>query len=157
MSERAEALARQFEAVNDDAIATVEKLNDEQWRRTTGEGWTVAACAHHASSSHEGIQQWVGALASGVAVPPASLDDFHEPNAKHAKEYADCPKTVVLDELRTKGPAAAAFLRTLSDEQLDRQVDVLRGMPRWRIQDVVERILIGHAVEHIGSVKAATA
>lgn len=157
MSERAEALASKFEQANADAIATVEKLSDEQWRKTTTEGWTVAACAHHVSGSHEGISQWVGALASGVAVPPASMEDFAEPNAKHAAEYASCSKAEVLDQLRTKGAEAAAFVRTLSDEQLDRQVDVIKGMPKWRVQDVIERILIGHAVEHIGSVKAAAA
>jgi uncharacterized damage-inducible protein DinB len=157
LSERAEALARKFEQANDDAIATVDKLSDEQWQKTSQEGWTIAACAHHVSSSHEGIAQWIGGLANGVEIPPASLEDFKEPNAKHAAEFSGCSKAEVLDQLRTKGPAAAAAVRALSDAQLDRRTVVLKEMPPMSVQDVIEGVLIGHVVEHIGSVKAATA
>ena len=52
MSERAEALAKRFEQVNDELIAAVEGCSDEQWRKTcSGEQWSVAVTAHHVAPS----------------------------------------------------------------------------------------------------------
>ncbi|MGI8688130.1 MAG: hypothetical protein ACR2M3_06080 [Thermomicrobiales bacterium] len=48
MSKRAEELAAQFEAVNDEVIAMVTGCTDEQWRRPcASEGWSVGVVAHH--------------------------------------------------------------------------------------------------------------
>jgi hypothetical protein len=156
LSERANQLAATFEQANADAIATIEKLGEADWQKTTPEGWTVAACAHHVSSSHEGIAQWVGAIANGVEIPSASLKDFEAPNAKHAAEYATCSKAEELAELREKGAAAAAFVRSLSDEQLERKAVAVTGMPPVSAAQLIEMVLIGHVKEHVGSIAKAT-
>src|SRR5688572_11546322 len=119
MGQRAEDLAKKFEQANADAIATIEKLSDADWKKTTLEGWTVAACAHHISSSHEAIAGWVQGIGAGQAPPAMGLDDFHEPNAKHAREYANAAKADVLAQLKSGGAAAAATVRGLSDQALD--------------------------------------
>src|SRR5215207_3316940 len=59
VSERAQSLAGKFEQANAEAIALVERLSDAEWQTTTGEGWTVAATAHHAAIVHEGIARFI--------------------------------------------------------------------------------------------------
>jgi hypothetical protein len=91
-----------------------------------------------------------------VSIPATSLKDFEEPNAKHAKEYAGCSKAEVLEQLRTKGTEAAAMVRGLSDEQLDRSAVALQGMPAVSAAQMIERVLIGHVRSHLASIAGAT-
>jgi hypothetical protein len=63
----------------------------------------------------------------------------------------------VLAELREKGTAAAAFVRSLSDEQLQRKAVALTGMPPVSAARLIEMVLIGHVREHVGSIAKATA
>jgi uncharacterized damage-inducible protein DinB len=156
MSERADALAAKFEQANADAIATVERLSDADWRKTTGEGWTVAATAHHAAIVHEGIARFIREVADGTATPRSGMDTIDQSNARHAQEYASCSKAEVLDELRARGATAAAIVRGLSDEQLDRSTDAIPGMPPVSAEQLVEMALIGHVAEHTASIKQAT-
>ena len=46
--------------------------------------------------------------------------------------------------------------RGLTDEQLDRQAPVTDGRPALTARGVLERILIGHALGHGASIRAAT-
>lgn len=157
MSERARQLADRFEQANAEAIATIEQLSEADWQKITGEGWTVAATAHHAAIVHDGIAGFVRAVAAGSAQPRSNMDAIHESNAKHAREYANCSKAEVLAELRSRGAAAAAIVRGLSDEQLDRTTDAIPGQPGVTAGWLVEMALIGHLNEHVGSIKQATA
>ena len=75
-------------------------------------------------------------------------------NAEHAKEFAGVDKATVLDLARTNGAAAAAALRAMSDAQLRESAEVF-GQPMTAAQ-VTENILIGHALGHLESFKAAT-
>ena len=122
----------------------------------TGEGWTVAATAHHAAIVHEGIARFVAAVAEGTATPRSGMDTIDESNARHAQEYATCSKAEVLTELQAKGDAATAIVRGLSDEQLDRTTDAIPGMPPVSAARLVEMALIGHVREHVESIKQAT-
>src|SRR5437879_4235664 len=100
VSERANQLAVLFEQANAEAIATVERLSDADWQQATGEGWTVAACAHHAAIVHEDIARFAGRFASGGEPAPqaTSMESIHESNATHAEAYAACSKAEVLAE-----------------------------------------------------------
>ena len=156
MSELANALAAKFKRSNADAIATVERLSDGDWKNITGEGWTVAACAHHVASVHDGIAGFISDVANGNARPRPGIDVVDESNAKHAREYANCSKAEVLDELRLKGAAAAAIVRGLSDEQLARTTAAIPGRPAVSAAQLIEMALIGHVDVHIASIKMAT-
>lgn len=155
-SERAQALAATFEQANADAIATVERLSDAGWQRTTGEGWTVAATAHHAAIVSEGIARFIGEVANGTATPRSGMETVNESNARHAAQYAGCSKAEVLDEFQAKGAAVAAIVRGLSDEQLDRTTDAIPGMRPVSAAHLIEMALIGHVAEHVASIKQAT-
>ena len=62
------------------------------------------------------------------------------------------------DRLRTEGRAAVEMVRGLSDEQLDRTAPMaFAGGAEWSAADVIERVLIGHPVQHGASIQAALA
>jgi uncharacterized protein YndB with AHSA1/START domain len=155
VSERAAALAAKFEQANADAIETVERLSEAQWQLLTGEGWTVAATAHHAAIVHDGIAGFVREVANGTATPRTGMDAIDESNAKHAQEFAACDKSEVLETLHARGAAAAAIVRGLTDEQLDRQTDAIPGAPPMSAAQIIEIALIGHIAEHTRSIKQA--
>jgi uncharacterized protein (TIGR03083 family) len=154
MSERARTLAQQFEQANHELIATVERLSDAQWRtKTAGEGWSVGVVAHHVAGGHKQIAGLAQLVASGQPVPAMNMEMFHQANAEHARQHADCTKAETLALLRQNGAAAAATVRGLGDAELDRTGSLLMG-PMSAAQ-VIERILIGHVHEHHGSMRKA--
>jgi uncharacterized damage-inducible protein DinB len=159
MSERAAALATAFENANNELIAAVEACPDEQWRQTCSEeGWSVAVTSHHVGIGHQPIAGFIQMMANGQPIPPVTMEMFDAANAQHAQEHANCTKAETLELLRTGGQAAAEMLRGLTDEQLDRsQPMAFAGGQSWSAADMIERVLIGHPVQHGASVKAALA
>jgi uncharacterized damage-inducible protein DinB len=157
MSERAEALAAQLEQANNDLIALVEGLSDQQMQATCpDEGWSVGTAAHHVAVSHEGLMRFVGMLASGQAAPPVTMDMINAQNAQHAQEYATVSKADAVALLRDNGAKAVAMLRSLSDAQLDasQPLPFFGGQPTSTAQ-VIEMIMIGHPRQHTASIRAA--
>ena len=152
---QAEEIAKTFEAVNAQAIAAVEACTDADWAKTTAaEGWTVAALAHHVAAGHEGIANFVQAIATGQQLPPGSPADFDAANAQHASEFKSANKAETLQILREGGAKAAAAVRALSDEQLTRAGNAF-GQEMTAAQ-AAQGILIGHIQGHLESLKAAT-
>jgi uncharacterized damage-inducible protein DinB len=156
MSERAEALAKRFEQVNDELIAAVEGCSDEQWRKTcSGEQWSVAVTAHHVASSHGPIAGAVQALATGQPLPPLTSEMLDAGNAEHARQFAACTRAETVELLRSGGQVAARTVRGLSDEQLDNGAEVaLMGGQRVSAAQFVEMVLIGHPTNHLESIRA---
>ena len=76
-------------------------------------------------------------------------------NAQHSKEHASCTKAETLELHKKNAAAAATMVRGFSDAELDRTGGVLIGMPPMSTQQVVERVLINHVNEHLGSIRAA--
>jgi hypothetical protein len=92
MSERAQALAEEFEQANNEAIAAIEGCSDEQWRRhVESENRSVGVVMHHVAIAHPRIAEWVTAAPRGqdVGVDEGWVDQF---NAQHAREQATCTK-----------------------------------------------------------------
>ena len=154
MSARAETLAKQFEAQAAEMTAALEKLSDADWQKTTSaEKWPVGVTAHHVAGSHEPIAGMLKTVASGQAMPPFSMAQLDEMNAKHAKDFANCTKAETI-ALHKKGVGqAASVVRGLSDEQLTKSGTVLSGMPAMSVEQIVTGILINHIDDHFGSIK----
>ena len=54
MGAKTEALATQIEGKAEEAIATIQKLGDADWKKVTAaEKWTVGVTAHHLASAFE--------------------------------------------------------------------------------------------------------
>jgi hypothetical protein len=154
MGARGEQLAAQLEQANNDVIATIEALTDEQWKAVTEEeGWSVGVLAHHVAASHEGLGGLVQALAHGQPIPPLTMDMINAGNAQHAQQFANVSKAETLELLRGGGAKAVAVLRGLSDEQFDRSGQLLGGTVTC--QQITENILINHPRSHLKSIKKA--
>jgi uncharacterized damage-inducible protein DinB len=154
MGAKAEALAKQYEAKVQDATATLEKLSDADWKKTTaGEKWTVAVVAHHVASGHEGIANIIKAVSAGQGLPGFTMDVLHDMNAKHAQEHANAAKADTVALHKKNAAAAASVVRGLSDDQLAKSGVVLQGMPAMSVEQIVTGILINHVDDHMGSIK----
>lgn len=155
MSERTEALAKQLEEANNDLIAAIEQLTDQQWNTVcAGEGWTVGVTAHHVANSQSGITGLVKAMAGGQSVPPVTQEWLDDRNARWAQEFAGRTQTEAADLLRTSRVEAVNTVRALSDEQLRNTVTVAGN--EMTTEQVIEFILIGHPRSHLASIRAAT-
>jgi hypothetical protein len=156
MGARADALAKQFEAASQALTDVLARLTDADWRKTTAaEKWSVGVVAHHAAMGHAAISGLVKAVATGQAVPHLTMAMLDEQNAQHARQHATCTKADTLELHKKNAAAAAGLVRGLSDAELDRSGTVLAGMPPMTAQQVVERVLINHVNEHLGSIRAA--
>ena len=155
MGARADALAKRFEEASQAMTDAVTRLSDADWKKTTSaEKWSVGVVAHHVAQGHAGISRLVKTIAGGQSVGNFTMAMIDEMNAKHAKEHAGCTKAETLELHKTNAAAAASLVRGLSDAELDRSGSVLSGMPAMTTQQVVERILINHINEHLGSIQA---
>jgi uncharacterized protein (TIGR03083 family) len=155
MSQRAEALADDFQRVNDELIQLVEELSDAEWAtRTDAEGWSVAVVARHIAGAHAFIGRRLKAVAEEQALPPMPPGGIDAQNARDAEQYADVTRDDVLDLLRTNGAEAANLVRSLSDEQLDREFTRPDGAI-MRVTALIENALIGHPTAHGRSIRAA--
>jgi hypothetical protein len=131
MATRGETLARQFETKAPEAAAVFERLSDTDWGKVTAaEKWTVGVTAHHIAVAHQVIGNLIQTLADGKPGPNITMDALHAMNAQHAREHAGCTKAETLALHRQNATAAAAMLRGLSDEQLERSVDEHPGSIR---------------------------
>jgi uncharacterized damage-inducible protein DinB len=150
MSERGRSLAARFEQANDELIAAVEQMSDDEWRKTTAaEGWTVGVIAHHVAEAHRALAQLVRRIAAGDPVA-LDMDSIHRANAEHARQHADCTRAETVALLRRNGAGAAATVQGLTDAELDR----VGGRGMMTAAQVVERVLIGHVAQHLGSIRA---
>ena len=154
MGARAESLAKQYEAKAAEMTATINRLSDVDWKKTTAaEQWSVGVTAHHVAGGHEPIAGIAKTVASGQSIPNFTMAMLNEMNAKHAKDFAGCSKAETL-ALHQKGvTAAAAIVRGFSDAELDTSGTVMAGMPPMTAQQVVENILINHINDHMGSIR----
>src|SRR5262249_40212036 len=131
--------------------------SNEQWGKTcTGERWSVGVTAHHVAASYGPITGFVQALANGQAMPPLTAEMLDAGNAEHARQFAHCTKEETVGLLQSGAKAAAAAVRGLSDEQLDRGAELtLMGGKRVSTAQLVELALIGHPTSHLASIRAA--
>ncbi|MGH2586923.1 MAG: DinB family protein [Dehalococcoidia bacterium] len=154
MGERTETLAKQFEATNEAVIAAVEQCSGDQWSAVcAGEAWPVGVTAHHVGSSHQPVAGLAQAIANGQPLPPLTAETLNAGNAKHAQDFANCTKEETIVLLRDGGVQAAAIVRGLGDEQLNRSATVFGN--EMSAQQAIEGILIGHPRSHLESIRAA--
>ena len=154
-------LAERFEQVYGELAALVERCGPTGWRATCADvGWTVGVTVHHVAATLTVETDALRAVATGQRLPPIyswEWDAIHEWNAQHAERHAACTKAETLDLLRRDGAEAASVIRGLSDEQLDRAARIPVLDVQWSAEQVVQRILIGHAEDHLPGIRAVIA
>ncbi len=157
MGQRSEALAAQFEQAIAELAKVVGDTSDQQWKAVCGEEqWTVAATAHHVGAQLPLEMEYITAAAEGRAMPAYTWDDINQRNAQHAQAFRACTRDDVLTLLGDQAPATAAYVRGLSDEQLDRSVafPLAGGAMVTTEQLILGGVLITHAQAHLQSILA---
>ena len=68
MATRSETLARRFETKVQEAVATLEKLGETDWKHVTeAEQWSVGVTAHHLATALEPLSHMIETVAAGQA------------------------------------------------------------------------------------------
>lgn len=157
---RVEELASQFEAAQDEFIALIDSLTDEQWQRpepTTprgindeDEGRTVAVMAHHVAITSPLTMARIEDMLAGRRMSPVNTAEI---NAEHARENAGCSRDEVLRLLGASEPEIAVAIRAIPDTYLDARVEGPSG--RYTTEYRVQEFLTGHVKVHQGSIEQA--
>jgi hypothetical protein len=157
MSPRTDALADRLEQGAGALAAFASALTDAEWHtRVPKDGRKVGVVVHHVASMYPLEIQLAQTLARGEPVAGVTWDAVHEINAGHAREHDDVTKAAALDLLRRTSAAAAAAIRALSDDQLDRAAPVsLNSDAPLTCQFMLEDHAVRHSYHHLAAVRGA--
>ncbi len=156
VSRRAAALAERLEQGAFALAAFATTLSDAQWQtRVPHDGRKVGVMVHHVANMYPLEIQIAQLAASGEAVTP-TWEMVATINAKHAQEFDRVTKAEALEALKTASEAAAAAIRALSDEELDRAVPVaFDSNAPLTCQFVLEDHAVRHSYHHLAKMKKA--
>src|SRR5919112_6519488 len=125
VGQRAKALADRLEIGAGALAAFASTLTDAEWQtRLPGDGRKIGTVVNHVATVYPIEIQLAQTVAAGQPVTGVTMDDIHAMNATHAQENDGATKAATLELLRTNSAAAAAAIRALSDEELDRATTV---------------------------------
>lgn len=154
---RANALAARLEQGARALAAFANALTDTEWRtRLPRDGRKLGVIVHHVATMYPLEIQLAQTLAEGNPVTGVTWDTVHELNAAHAKEYDAVTKETTLELLRHNSTAAAAVIRTFSDEELDRAAPIsLNADAPLTCQFMLEDHAVRHSYHHLAKIRAA--
>jgi hypothetical protein len=158
-SRRVEALAERLEQGARAVEATVSALTDAEWQiRIPEDGRKIGVVVHHVASMYPLEIQLAQRLAAGAPITDVTWDVVNEINAGHATANDGVTKEATLDLLRRNSAAAAAAIRALSDEELDRAATVsLNAEAPLTCQFFLEDHPVRHSYHHLARIRAALA
>jgi len=153
---RANALADRLEQGARALASLAGALTNEQWQtHLPGDGRKIGVVVHHVASVYPIEVQLAQAIAAGdpvVGVTKAVIDDM---NGGHARDNDGATKDAALELLRQNSAAAAAAIRALSDEELDRAVTVsLYADAPLTCQFFLEDHAVRHSYHHLARIRA---
>lgn len=156
---RANALAERLEQGARALGELASGLTEAQWQTSIpGDGRKVGVVVHHVATMYPLEIDLAQALAAGKPIAGVTWDAVHDINSKHAKEHAAVAKDATLDLLRRNSSAAAAAIRALTDEQLDRAAAVsLNADAPLTCQFFLEDHAVRHSYHHLARIRAALA
>ena len=156
MSQRSDALAERLEQGAQALAAFAGSLTAAEWQSRVKDGRKLGVVVHHVATMYPLEIKLAETLAGGQAVAGLSWDKVHELNAGHAKEYDGVTKEAALALLERNSAAAAAFIRRLTDEQLDRAATVsLNADAPLTCQFILEDHAVRHSYDHLAALRAA--
>jgi hypothetical protein len=156
MSQRTEALAKSLEEGALALAAFASSLTDKEWQTPLPhDGRKIGVVVQHVAIVYPLEIMFARSVAAGQP-DGLTADAVNQMNAGHAKEYDAITKEDALSLLATNSTAAAAAIRTLTDEDLDRAAPVpLYGNARLTCQFVLEDHAVRHSLHHLAKIKAA--
>jgi hypothetical protein len=159
MSQRSNALAERLEQGARALADLASSLTDVEWHtRIPKDGRKVGVVIHHVATMYPLEMQLAQLLAGGQPITGVTWDVINEVNAAHAKEFEAVTKEAALDLLRRNSTAAAAGIRALSDEELDRAATVsLNEDAPLTCQFMLEDHPVRHSYHHLALIRKALA
>jgi hypothetical protein len=156
---RADALARRLEQGALALASLAGRLSDAEWLvRIPHDGRTVGVVVHHVAAMYPIEIQLATELAEGRAIAGVTWDVVHEINAGHARDHAGVSKAEAIELLYTNSAAAAAAIRQLTNDQLDRAATVsLNADAPLTCQFFLEDHAVRHSYHHLARITAALA
>jgi hypothetical protein len=160
MSRRAEQLADRIEQGAHQLATFAEGLSEAEWLTPVKEGGkngrTVGVVVHHVASVYPIEVDLARAIGGGKAVTEVTWEAVADMNAKHSQEQAAVAKAATIELLRRNSKAAAAAVRTFTDEQLDGSApfSLSYGAPVSG-QFVIEDHALRHSWHHLAKIRAA--
>lgn len=154
---RADALADRLEQGARALADLANGLDEAQWqKRLPKDGRKIGVVVHHVASMYPIEIDLTRKLAAGEPISGVTWDDVAAINAAHAQEHDGVTRERALELLRRNSAAAAAAIRELSDEQLDRAAPVsLNGDAPLTCQFFVEDHALRHSFHHLARIRAA--
>jgi DinB family protein len=157
MSKRTNALADRLEQGARALDTLASELTDAEWQtRIPGDGRKIGVIVHHVASVYPLEIQLAQTIAGGNPVAGVTMDAVNRMNAAHAKDHDAVTRDEALDLLRRNSAAAAAAIRALSDEELDRAAPVsLNSGAPLTCQFLLEDHAVRHSYHHLARIEAA--
>ena len=155
---RSQALADRLEQGASALLALAATLTDAEWviPISASDRRTVGVVVNHVASVYPVEITFAQTLAAGKPIVGVTMDDVHAMNAGHAKEHATAGKAATIDLLRRNSAAAAAAIRALSDEELDRAAPAsLYSDAPITCQFMLEDHAVRHSYHHIAKIRRA--
>lgn len=157
VSPRAQALAARLEHGARALITFADSLTDAAWRvPLPHDGRTIGVVVHHVASVYPVEIELALGIAAGKAMEGVTMDDVHAMNARHAETSSDVTRAETLELLQRNSATAAAVIRALSDEELDRAAPAsLYGDAPVTCQFVLEDHAVRHSYHHLARLRLA--
>jgi DinB superfamily len=157
MGQRSNALADRLEQGARLLATFASALTDADWHtRVPRDGRKVGVIVHHVANMYPLEIQVAQTLAAGEPVVGVTWDAVNAINAAHAEQHDAVTKEAALDLLRRNSAAAAAAIRSLSDEQLDRAAPVsLNADAPLTCQFILEDHAVRHSYHHLARIRGA--
>ncbi len=157
VSQRANALAERLEQGARSLAAFASGLTEAEWQtRLPRDGRKIGVVVHHVGNMYPLEVQLTQTLAAGDPITGVTWDAVHAINAAHATENDAISKEAALELLKSASGAAAAAIRALTDEELDRAATIsLYGDAPLTCQFWIEDHALRHSYHHLARIQAA--
>lgn len=157
MSKRSNALADRLEEGAFALEVYANALNEAEWQsRVPGDGRRLGVVVHHVATMYPLEIELARTLAAGQPVEGVTQELVDQINATHAKENDAVTKEQALELLRKNSAAAAAAIRSLTDDDLDGAATVsLYSNAPLTCQFILEDHAVRHSYHHLAKIRAA--
>ena len=157
MNNRANALAERLTQGAQALVELARGLTDDAWKTPIPkDGRTVGVVVHHVGTMYPIEIQLAQLLAKGLPVEGVTWEVVHGLNGAHAKEFTGVSKADAIALVLANSATAAAAIRALSDEELDRAAKVsLNADAPLTAQFFLEDHAVRHSYHHLAAIKAA--
>jgi hypothetical protein len=155
-TQRANRLAERLEQGANALAALATTLTDAEWEtRIPHDNRKIGVVVHHVATMYPLEIQLAQQLAQGQPIAGVAWQNVHDINAAHATEFDGVTREAALELLKRNSAAAAAAIRALSDEELDKAATVsLNADAPLTCQFFLEDHAVRHSYHHLAKIIA---